>query len=40
MSKKSADARLSRLHRPADMELETWQRELRRQSGRDQKFKM
>ncbi len=32
------EAKLSRLHRPAGMPLETWQRELRRQFGRDQQF--
>jgi superfamily II DNA or RNA helicase len=30
--------RLSRLHQPSDMPLETWQRELRRQFGREQRF--
>lgn len=31
-------AKLSRLHKPEDMSLEAWQRELRRQFGREQKF--
>ncbi|MEK6630665.1 MAG: DEAD/DEAH box helicase [Acidobacteriota bacterium] len=30
--------KLSRLHKPADMSLESWQRELRRQFGREQQF--
>jgi superfamily II DNA or RNA helicase len=30
--------KLSRLHKPADMSLEAWQRELRRQFGREQAF--
>jgi hypothetical protein len=30
--------KLSRLHKPDDMSLETWQRELRRQFGREQAF--
>jgi superfamily II DNA or RNA helicase len=29
---------LSRLHKPPDLSLETWQRELRRQFGREQRF--
>src|SRR6266540_2269783 len=38
-SKVSAATRqLSRLHKPADMSLEAWQRELRRQFGREQPF--
>jgi superfamily II DNA or RNA helicase len=34
----SVAAKLSRLHKPADMSLEAWQRELRRQFGREQPF--
>ena len=34
----TAARKLSRLHRPQDMSLETWQRELRRQFGREQQF--
>ena len=33
-----ARRKLSRLRRPPDMSLETWQRELRRQFGREQPF--
>ena len=29
---------LSRLHKPPDLSLEAWQRELRRQFGREQSF--
>ena len=32
------EPKLSRLHKPAGMSLETWQRELRRQFGREQQF--
>lgn len=32
--------KLSRQHRPAGMSLEDWQRELRRQFGREQKFRL
>jgi superfamily II DNA or RNA helicase len=32
------EAKLSRLHKPAGMSLEAWQRELRRQFGREQQF--
>jgi superfamily II DNA or RNA helicase len=35
---KAAPRKLSRLHKPADLPLETWQRELRRQFGREQAF--
>jgi hypothetical protein len=31
-------AKLSRLHKPEHLSLEDWQRELRRQFGRDQSF--
>ncbi len=34
----SAGRKLSRLHQPHDMSLEAWQRELRRQFGREQAF--
>ena len=37
-SKKRKPAKLSRLHRPDNMPLEDWQRELRRQFGREQQF--
>ena len=30
--------KLSRLHKPPDLSLEAWQRELRRQFGREQSF--
>ena len=33
-----APRKLSRLRRPPDMSLEVWQRELRRQFGREQPF--
>lgn len=33
-----ADVKLSRLRKPAEMPLDTWQRELRRQFGREQQF--
>src|SRR5579863_6825778 len=33
-----ATRKLSRQRKPADMSLETWQRELRRQYGREQPF--
>jgi hypothetical protein len=33
-----AARRLSRLHKPSDLSLEAWQRELRRQFGREQVF--
>jgi SWIM zinc finger len=32
--------KLSRLHKPPDLSLETWQRELRRQFGREQPFRL
>ncbi len=32
--------KLSRLHKPPDMSLEAWQRELRRQFGREQPFRL
>ena len=32
--------KLSRLHKPPDLSLEAWQRELRRQFGRAQPFKL
>lgn len=35
----STEPRLSRLHAPADMAADVWQRTLRRQFGRDQDFK-
>ena len=35
-----AAAKLSRIHKPDDMSLEAWQIELRRQFGREQKFKL
>lgn len=38
--KKKEKPRLSRLAKPANMSLEDWQRELRRQFGREQKFKI
>ena len=31
---------LSRLHKPADLPLDAWQRELRRQFGREQRFRL
>src|SRR5579859_2285752 len=34
------EARLSRLHKPEEMSLEEWQRELRRQFGREQHFQL
>ena len=34
----TATRKLSRLHKPPDMSLEAWQRELRRQFGREQAF--
>ncbi|MGD0137409.1 MAG: DEAD/DEAH box helicase [Tepidisphaeraceae bacterium] len=37
---RNAAAKLSRLHKPDDMSLEAWQIELRRQFGREQKFKL
>ncbi len=36
--KKAKPAKLSRLHKPADMSLEDWQIQLRRQFGREQNF--
>jgi superfamily II DNA or RNA helicase len=36
----TAAPRVSRLHQPPDMSLEEWQRELRRQFGREQKFEL
>jgi superfamily II DNA or RNA helicase len=38
--KRKKTAKLSRLYRPDDLSLEDWQIELRRQFGRDQKFKI
>ena len=35
---RSLAPKLSRLHRPEELSLEAWQRELRRQFGREQKF--
>lgn len=41
MSKTTARRQaLSRLHRPADLPLDAWQRELRRQFGREQQFRI
>jgi superfamily II DNA or RNA helicase len=37
---KDKKPKLSRLHRPADMSLEDWQIELRRQFGREQDFRL
>src|SRR5262245_27206294 len=37
---KSSAPKLSRLQKPAGMSLEEWQTELRRQFGREQKFKL
>jgi hypothetical protein len=34
----AAIRKLSRLHKPPDLSLEAWQRELRRQFGREQSF--
>ncbi len=36
----TAARKLSRLRKPQDMSLETWQRELRRQFGREQPFNL
>lgn len=36
----TATRKLSRLHRPADLSLDAWQRELRRQFGREQSFRL
>jgi superfamily II DNA or RNA helicase len=36
--KASKSSKLSRLHKPEEMSLEQWQRELRRQFGREQRF--
>src|SRR5262245_9718739 len=36
--KAAGKSKLSRLHRPEQMSLEDWQRELRRQFGREQKY--
>ncbi len=38
--KKRKPTKLSRLHKPEDMSLEDWQIELRRQFGREQKFRL
>jgi superfamily II DNA or RNA helicase len=38
--RKAATPKLSRLQKPADMTLEEWQTELRRQFGRTQKFRL
>jgi superfamily II DNA or RNA helicase len=38
--KRKRAAKLSRLHRPDDLSLEDWQIELRRQFGREQKFRI
>jgi superfamily II DNA or RNA helicase len=38
--KSPAAAKLSRLHKPEHLSLETWQIELRRQFGQEQKFKL
>ncbi|MCU0251560.1 MAG: SWIM zinc finger domain-containing protein, partial [Vicinamibacterales bacterium] len=41
MSKTTASRQaLSRLHKPADLPLDAWQRELRRQFGREQRFRL
>ena len=41
MSKTTASRQaLSRLHKPADLPLDAWQRELRRQFGREQRFRI
>ncbi len=37
---RSGPPKLSRQHKPEDMSLEAWQTELRRQFGREQKFKL
>ena len=37
---KAKAPKLSRLHKPADMPLRTWQRQLRRQFGREQSFQL
>ena len=37
---KTATRKLSRTHKPQDMSLEAWQRELRRQFGREQPFRL
>jgi superfamily II DNA or RNA helicase len=37
-AKPGKQAKLSRMHKPAELSLEQWQRELRRQFGREQKF--
>jgi len=37
---KTAARKLSRTHKPPNMSLETWQRELRRQFGREQPFRL
>ena len=39
-SKKRQPPKLSRLHKPAEMTLEEWQIQLRRDFGREQKFKL
>ncbi len=36
----TATRKLSRLHKPSDLSLEAWQRELRRQFGREQSFNL
>jgi superfamily II DNA or RNA helicase len=38
--RRKAEKKLSRLHKPEEMSLEDWQIGLRRQFGRDQKFKL
>src|SRR5262245_7131726 len=38
--KKDKRPRLSRLHKPENLSLEDWQRQLRRQFGREQKFRI
>src|SRR5437764_13523601 len=38
--RKRSAPKLSRQHKPANMTLEDWQRELRRQFGREQKYSL
>src|SRR5258707_1156339 len=38
--KQKKDSKLSRTHKPEDMPLEAWQIELRKQFGREQKFRL
>ena len=39
-SKRAQEARLSRLKKPEDMSLDDWQRELRKQFGREQAYRL